>query len=82
MICRFSHEIINYARPTKTHQEKHPRRLAISYFMFNNRDFAVKLMTRVFFQFYRSDAWTVVLVGLLFLFSWDCSCKKIESLKK
>ena len=45
---------------------------------FNNRDFAVKFMTGVFFQIYRSDAWTVVLVGLLFLISWDCSCKKIE----
>ena len=49
---------------------------------FNNRDFAVKLKTRVFFQFYRSHAWTVVLVGLLFLFSWDCSCKKIQSFKE
>ena len=37
-----------------------------NFITFNNRDFAVKFMTRVFFQIYRSDAWTVVLVGLLF----------------
>ena len=50
--------------------------------MFNNRDFAVKIMTRFVFQIYRSDAWTVVLVGLMFLFSWDCSFKKIESFQE
>ena len=39
-------------------------------------------MTRVFFLVYRWDALTVVLVGLLFLFSWGCSCKKIESFEQ
>ena len=32
----------------------------------NNRDFAVKFMTRVFFQIYRWDARTVIWEGLLF----------------
>ena len=52
-----------------------------SYF-FNNRDFAVKFMTRVFFQIYRSDPWTVVLVGLLLCLLEIVSLKKMKVLKK
>ena len=39
-------------------------------------------MMRVFFLVYRSHAWTVVLVGLLFLFSWDFFGKELKVLKK
>ena len=50
-------------------------------FSFNNRELAVKIMTRVSFQIYRSDAGMVVLVGLLLFFFWYCFRRKIETTK-